>query len=501
MDGVREYGLRERGVHVIAALRTALRDERGLGLPIAMGVLVVVLLLSGVAVTTSQQSHRASEKDRKAKRALGPADAAIQGAAWRLAQRNTLGAVPNDRCFVSGNPNAIVQPSGAAPCPAPQTISLGNGAEYSYVASAVLAPGSTCGGDTIVAGSFERCVTATGTANGVSRRVQTRLSAAQISLFPPRGLVVQEALRLNNGIDFYTCPGDPTGTVGTNGSIWANQSINFRTACGGGQPQTWTISQAAGQTATFAGTNPNNPTVVTPPGGTFTFPPIAPWPDPPTPVVSNATIPTGGGVTYSAATKILSITGGTLTLQAGTYVFCGIDFGLNGSIQLAAGAQVKIYIDSPFRSGNPSGCGAGTGYLHTQNGANINWGGSPLWNQSSAEVAAAAQNLHIYVYGRPGETMPVNCSGGISGTTVAFCQSTRFAGVLYAPQSMFHADNSVQVVGAIAARQVYANNTISFRFPPGLNDGLAGNPGVYGDAKWTECTSTPPSADPHSGCG
>jgi len=43
---------------------------------------------------------------------------------------------------------------------------------------------------------------------------------------------------------------------------------------------------------------------------------------------------------------------------------------------------------------------------------------------------------------------------------------------------------------------------VTFRFPPGLNDGFAGVAGTYRPERWTECASgVPVAADPESGCG
>ena len=454
-----------------------LRDETGLGLPVAMGVMLVVMILAALTVSQSDQIHRASEHDRGAKRALGPADAGVQRAAWRLAQTPVVTA---GQCVVSsasGDSVVAALPGGA--CPAPVATAMGNGSSYTYVVSPELAAGATCAGETVAAGTYTRCVTATGTAAGVTRRVQTRLRAQAVPLFPPQGVVGRTSVEFNNSIYFETCPGDVPGIIGTNGQLTTTNSVGFNTSCGG-NAQSWSHSLAPGAPAPSWGNSTTpNPVPSIPRTQPWTLPAIAPWPA----TNNNAAIAGGGGVSWNAGTRTLSLTG-TLTLAAGTYDFCRVTLGNNGRIALAAGAQVKIYVDSPTRTG--STCAAGGGFLRAENSNGINFP-----NGNDAVRTAAARNLHVYVWGNPAlEGGPTQCGDGQAYGSVTMCHAAGMTGVLYAPNSRVYLGQSIEYVGAIAADRVFFNNSVTFRFPSGLHDGTAGAAGTYTPERWTECRST-----------
>ena len=466
-----------------------LRDETGLGLPLAMGVLLIVMGLAAWSVSVADQLHRSSERDRGAKRALGPADAGVQRAAWRLAQ-TTPSAVSATQCVVSSTTGDTVATAAAnGSCPAaPVATSMGNGSSYSYTVTGVLPPGATCAGETVAAGTYTRCVTATGTSNGVpaniTRRVQTRLRATVVPLFPPVGVVGEDHVRINNNdINFRTCPGDPGGIVGSNGLVSTVNEVHFDAACGPYR-QSWSISVAPGApNPTYGGGTTPNPVPTVPRSQPWALPDIAPWPT--AADDNNESIVAGGGVVWSAATRDLTLTT-NLTLGAGTYVFCSLYLGNGGRIILAGGAKVKIYIDSPTRPG--SGCAAGTGFLRAQNSNGINWPGG-----NDDAKAAAARNLHIFAYGNMAyddNSSLTQCGESLAWGSIILCRSGNVAGVLYAPNARVFLNNGVEWVGAIAAWRVGMNNTVTFRFPSGLDDGTGGTAGAYQAVRWTECPST-----------
>lgn len=72
---------------------------------------------------------------------------------------------------------------------------------------------------------------------------------------------------------------------------------------------------------------------------------------------------------------------------------------------------------------------------------------------------------------------------------------------VYAPNSRVYLGNSMSFVGAISADRVYFNNSVKFRFPPGMDSGLTMSSGVFRQTDWTEGRVQPPTpADPESGC-
>jgi hypothetical protein len=129
----------------------------------------------------------------------------------------------------------------------------------------------------------------------------------------------------------------------------------------------------------------------------------------------------------------------------------------------------------------------------------VNWAGN---DPTSAQVAARAPQLRLMVHGSTAwETGNRECNGNKAGA-VLICNASRFAGLIYAPNSKVVLSNASQFVGAIAADRLDVENSIRLRFPPGMSEITPSTiPGGSRISRWSECRDDQPVAgDPESGC-
>lgn len=458
-----------------AALLGRLRDERGIGMPLTIGVLAIVLSLTAWTVTSSSDLHRTSETSRDTKRALGPADAGIERAVWRLA-RTPAPAIAD--CVVSSASGDTVAPKSGGNCPAAVATPMGNSASYSYTVEpeATSATGS-CAGAPIAIG--DRCVTATGTANGVTRRVQSLLRRQVVATtYDFTGMVGKTWITLGNSVEAFICGGETPGRIGSNGSIQFGNSIKLGESCGGSGA--WGVAHP-GTPGLVTGSATPNPTNTNPPT-THTMPAVDPGD---TAAVNNNGALTGAGWVWDgggSAQRQLRVTQNKV-LPAGTYNFCSLTLD-NGNLDVAWGGTATIYIDSPDRAG--SGCAAGTGGFWAKNGEDMNWGNGG--DVKSAEPATRAPWLRLLVVGSTAwESGTRPCNGNKAGA-VLLCNSNKFAGTIYAPASKVVLSNSVEFVGAVAGDKVDLENSVKFRLPNGLGTQTVGQTvGSPSSTRWSEC--------------
>ena len=84
-------------------MRRLLREQTGIALPSALGVLVVVGVLSSATFAVSTRLSDTSTASRDAKRALASADAGLEAAMFRM---NEVGLQSESKCFT----NAAIDP-------------------------------------------------------------------------------------------------------------------------------------------------------------------------------------------------------------------------------------------------------------------------------------------------------------------------------------------------------------------------------------------------------
>lgn len=160
----------------------ALIAERGFALPVVLGVLALMLIFLTVAATRATIGLGVSSDDVASKRALQSARAGLRVALYRM---NSAGLDldqllrPTQQCLIeTGDALALAGLAGDNWCPA-VSESLGTGASYTYRVSSVV---TTPPVEALLAlGTtnhlLRRTIVATGTSDGMTRRVLAEVSA------------------------------------------------------------------------------------------------------------------------------------------------------------------------------------------------------------------------------------------------------------------------------------------------------------------------------------
>jgi Tfp pilus assembly protein PilX len=439
-------------------------DDRGSALLAAIGALLVMSLLAGLALKAATASSDGSNADARGQAALQAAEAGLQTAAYRL---NMLGPAPA-KCVGT----AVVAPADGA-CPPSAPESLGNGATFSYRTTVALGPGDPCAGLPVRAQTAltQRCVTSTGTVDGVTRRVQARVAAyASTPLFPVAGILGTDAVSLTGNVRI------PTTVVATNGTLKATGNVET-----GG-----TILGPQGTTRT-TGNVDIDPTVTRPDAdGPYVLGDVDPGNSatdnangrianglrtPPVPAYDKVV---GSGVSYDAGRRALKATGNaTLTLGGGVYNFCSVSITGNFELAIQAGAKVSIYVDSPE---NPdSGCPAGSGGFSVTGNFTSGSRGTP----TPKDPGSNPTDLQLYVFGTGDDRDRISITG-----------NSELRAAIYAPRSIVSIVGNAQVIGGIAAQEVELTGN-GFAWDARAAELQAGSSGLYHRTAWRECRSGP----------
>jgi type II secretory pathway pseudopilin PulG len=486
-------------------MRSLLAKETGIAMPTATGVLMVVSLLVAAVLATSTQLSQSSNRDQDAKRALSAAEAGIQSAVFRLNQiRNPR--VPGNMCLTTGP----VAPTGSpAECPASPTESLGNGASFYYYVTPRLGPTGTCSLlPAQVASDRDRCITAVGTADGVTRRLQLRVNEQEVfGGFFNVGLLGKSLFYAHNSINM-------TADIGSNGTVYLNNSVTASDNSSLG---------VYGAIRLPPGGVYNEGNSVTVEGGLM---PVTEQYDMPPPDFERFDGEAGGVAApsennngllttgYSSADKSFRVLSGTVEIDPGTYYFCHVFFGDsvnfridNGGLNVTNG-MTRILVDHPRRPGN--NCPASpTTYTSTTAGIF----GADNSVDINKEEDQREELLQIYMYGSADEQETLTTSRytwcqretpplpGECRSDFMLDNSVEFYGSVYAPDSTIQAHNSVNIFGGLAGDKIRLFNSVNFTVTDAVRTAPALTPGAAVRKGWTECRSQPAVAgDPESGC-
>ena len=448
-----------------------LAGERAIALPSAAMMLMIIMLLAAAAGTAAIGATNQSNSDGGTKRAISAADAGLNTALYRL---NKL-APSSLSCVVTGPLHLLLDPvlgTGWCPVVTSQTAggstaseALGDGSGYSYVMSA--------GENKIVGGQYqqERKIVSTGTANGVQRRVMTKVSTLTgISLFGGNALTSLTDINLPFGTTI-------TGGVATNGNVNVSMCPQIVGNAWYGNDNRFTIGGLGN-----------------PPGNCPLF---AEQPLPQDLVLNPVNVPSSNdngrittghdpwvlkllsGSSWDPANRVLAVRGASaLTLTGNTYVFCKLEVEnlaqLIVGLRLGTQTPLKIYIDSPENC--PGVSNAGTIRVrHTASITNLNVG---------------ANMLQIYMKGSPSTATSMRFENTISNVI----------GTVYAPYSTVHLENANAILGAVAAHTITLEDTARINWLDSADittDDLAP---LFKRTGWTECSSKPTGSAPDSGC-
>jgi type II secretory pathway pseudopilin PulG len=488
-------------------MRKRLANQAGIAMPTTTSILMVVSLMVAAVLATATQLAHSSNRDQDKKRALSAAEAAMQTAVYRLNQiRNPV--VPAGMCLTTGPvaPDAVT-----GQCPASPAESLGNGASFYYYVTPQLGASGTCA---LMPGQFadptDRCITAVGTADGVTRRLQLRVSEEYVFGGSYNvGLMGKSLVYAYNSITMYS-------DIGSNSGVYLNNGINALADASAG---------VAGQVNLLAGGSYTAINTVTVQGGMqnvsepYTMPQAdfesydgessgaaAPTEN------DNADLPSSR---YNDANKSFIINNGTVTIDPGTYYVCHFFIGSSSKLRInntglnTTNGMTRFMIDSPRRPGNncPSSPTTYTadhaGTFGVDNNVEVN-----------KDTAAREELLQVYMYGSGNENESLTtsryswCDRQSSPSLPGECRSdfmldnsVQFYGSVYAPDSTVQARNSVNIWGGVAADKIRFFNSVTFRVTPEMQRAPALVPSAAGRKGWTECRGAPTTAgDPESGC-
>jgi hypothetical protein len=536
-----------------------LKDERGVAMIVAIGVLMVMLLLTAVVVTAAVNESGLSNRDTAEKRAFEAAQAGLVETRYRMnmlinsdtrlpsvLQGLCVGSQINANGNVTLNTEQLGSPASfyaSIDC-GPYTESLGNGAFFKSWTSIVLSSGQSCAGSQVGPGSIvtQRCITSQGIVcppsytdpsqlpcpNEVVHRVEERVAAATgTPVFPTSGVIGLNGILVQNSAHVF-------GKMSTNQQLVLQNSAQVNTAAtlAPGAPNP-TIQNSA---LLGVGLVCNSLTLVWPSAcvtrsaSSFTLlnnPP--PYPENtddyritnglsacalsntcPHDSFTNSSGPCITCATWNAATRTLTIPNGvTWNISGGAYNFCTLTMTGSATAVLANGVKTAIFIDS---SSNPSpspvsGRCASTGVLSVASQAQFVNNSPPLPGSTLLHDTTA---LQLWVYGPSAvsnadwnnNSCHVGGSNTTDGTCVALGQGTDFYGTLYAPTSDVKITNSANTYGGVAGRTVTFNNPGSFfqdvNIPSLVTTATLA---VYYRTAWTECKADPTSStNPMSGC-
>ena len=446
---------------MITRLLKQLRGQDGVAMPVVIGALTITAGLAAGTFSVSLEGQHSSARDRDSKRALAAAEAGLQMAFLKLSEVR-----PTDsQCVTS----AAVLPgtNGAAPGECPSfTGQLGNGATYTYViATPTSGTCNTLPGKT--ASTKDRCITATGTVNGVNRRLQAKmLYTPPFKPFFDAGLVARDDVIIrHNETNVFS-------TVGANGSVTVTNGTKVNGAITLGPSAEWSFQTGGG---TLNGENPSYR------ADDFAFAEQSTIDG----LYAEAKATNNNGALstafYSAGARAFTMGNNTsYTISGGTYSFCSFTMNQGAKLRVTAGHVAKIFIDSPKRPG--SGCPVGSGeYLQGQS------------TEVNREYGADPAQLELYVYGRDDDGMG---NPGIDLGNAAWL----YAGV-YAPDVSMNLLNGANLIGAATVKNAQVLNNSDFIWDNRVVNKTIPGTGETDSLGWFECTRAPTTpTDPESGC-
>jgi hypothetical protein len=416
---------------------------------------------------------------------------------------------PDANHCIGDGPLAQAPDATTGACATSAPVALGNAASYSYSMTPVIGPGTTypsatCVGLTVTSDKAigQRCITAIGTANGVTARSEIRVASfAATPVFPIAGMTGYKSIAdLNNSTI--------TGIVASNGKITQSNGATVSGVEVGPSGSFANSNQSPapgvgvlGQPITIGQVDPGSSAINTPLGGSCVPQTgvqqtncdyrISNYLSNPSACGSSLACDPSSKITFNTATRTLTMNNGaTLTLGGGIYNFCELDAPNNATISLAPNVHAAIYIDSPAdpNSGCPTTKDSSGNWVY----GHLNLSNNVTWTNLSQDPTA----LQLYVYGDPSHP---------GANVVNFTNNTVFWGVLFAPSStvsLSNSSNNSAFWGAITGYAINTSNNYHFNWLASAGTIQAQSQGVYYRTAWSQCVPTPPVAtSPGSGCG
>jgi hypothetical protein len=443
-----------RRVSISRRVRELVRSESGIAMPTVLMVTIAAFALGSVAAVASISAQRGSVRDYDAKLALAAADAGAERALYR---HNKIVASAEDPvetpCLALVN--GALQPVALDPpdlgwCP--EVSGTVGTATYRYRVRPIVASGELSSLD----------VVSIGTSDEISRRIEITANAESGNAFGAWTVIGDEFIDMDSNAVIE-------GSAATNGSFFLLSNTGI---CGQTQH---------GPNGGFNGTN-NCPGHPPPTSGSVNLAPVdqgnvatvnsngrffAPQANP-------GDVRTGV-VQWDASTRTLTMdSDSTLTLGGTNYSFCKIVMKSNSSLIIPAGADVRVYFDSPENCNQPSG----TFQMDLDSNTEI--------TVTSGAPAAAA---FLFV---GSDTLQTFIRLNSNATT---CSEF----VVYAPRSELIMDSNSTFCGAVAANSITMDSNAHIVPPPGGVDFTLPVPLHFESTRYVECTG-PEGTPPDAGC-
>lgn len=517
-----------------------LRDEAGIAIPIALAVLLAAVLLATAATGLAIQAIQTSRRDSSSKGAIEAANAGLRTAIYRLNTYQPDGNhCPTEPTNYQVGTNGAPTSTLCAPDGPDVSQGLGNGATFTYWISRAMQTGDPCTGASVsnsVSTVAQRCVTAVGTAHGVSARVQERVAAYTSAPAFPAAIFGTKAVTISNNVTITSdTPGTP-GVLGTNGALTIGggrtvidgYQLPPGASCAGCTGVT-NLGPANHSAPVYAVPTPIYPfstaqntaapydTSTTTQAGTCSqleaqAPPLN-WSG--TWVQTNCNYEISQGITYpgclsgttpvrdcDVSTKLSSGTSGfdpvgrtlylpnnsSLVLQGGYYNFCSLYLSNNAQISVANAGQVTIFIDSP--SDTSSGCSA------SNSAQGVAPGTFTMRQNSTLNSTGTALNTQVLMYGDQTNVPPVGGAVTLDNNgSSAFALLAPFSNVSDSPSS------NTTFRGAIAGYSVTLGNASNFTYEADTSSFQSTSIPIYYPSYWEQCPATSSSStDPTAGC-
>jgi hypothetical protein len=460
-----------------------IRSERGMALPVALFAMIGSMGLASAAVMVSVDVQQG------AKGAIAAADAGANMARLRLNRYSTVLGPATPCIVVNGGGmlegTALLATDGWCP----EVTGTVGSAAYAYRVSPV---GVGCG-------TYDLCVVSTGTADGVSRRIEVSYESLQPEGggTDTEGETAQEKKEREErelkekkeaeekagatwstgvgidgviGVDKVTIDNnsDARVNVGTNGEV---EVLNNGNICGN-------IRYGVGKKEPYFHNNGKWCSGYVKTQANVELPPVTSFM--PADIATNNSnfrlatctktsptkVPTGcqsdtfsdswsKSPPWNVSTRTIQTSNNsTLTLGGGDYFVCKLILSNNSHLIMADGAQVRVFFDTPEHCG----LAAGTKQVDVSNNANI--------TATGYQPALGRYDLPgFYLTGSP--TIPTTVEWSNNSGTNEF--------VLYAPNSNIELKNNATYYGIIAGKTVHLNNNAiviqnaGFKLPSILN--------------------------------
>jgi hypothetical protein len=428
-------------------LRSLVRSERGMALPVALFAMIAGTALASAAVVATVHVQQGSHRDSSTKSAIAVADAGANIARTRINRYAVvLATKPCLKLGATGILEGAVAESDGW-CPA--VAGTVGGGKYSYRVSPA---GSTCG-------EYRLCVVATGTVGEVSRRIEVAYNESAVTQTNStsttgttttgttttgttgtsgssgfEGLIGQDGIELVGNADVRV-------GIGTNGNVTA---VGNADVCGDirhGIGKEWKHEGNAKQCPGYQVTEGNK---TLPPVSSFMPSNIATsnsnyrlvkcTKTKPTPEPTGCELDTFSGnrsttTPWNPTTRAISLASkDTLTVSGGDYWVCSLTLSGNSQLIMAASAQVRFFFDTPEHCGLSSGA-------------------NQLSFTGNSRIASTSKSVLPAFYFLGSTTIPTSVSlGGNAGTEDEF--------VVYGPNTTVNIVGNATYKGVIVGKKI-----------------------------------------------